>query len=211
MKYLFKYRWWMKLYSSNLVWRIPTKEKEVFLTFDDGPSDPITGAVLDLLKSFNAKGTFFCVGKNVSHNPSLFKRIMEEGHVVGNHTQNHINGWKSSVNKYLGDVNRCETIFGTEFFRPPYGKMTMGQIRALKKRFTLVMWTLLSGDFDKTISTDAILEDLKKSVKQGDIIVFHDNPKMSERLLKILPDFLLFLQEQGYSCSPLRKPKKWLS
>jgi peptidoglycan/xylan/chitin deacetylase (PgdA/CDA1 family) len=209
MKYLYKYRWWMSYFSPYLIWRIPTKEKEVFLTFDDGPSDPITARVLQILKEYGAKATFFCVGKNIANNHDLFSKIIDDGHLIGNHTFHHMNGWSVSAERYVASVNRCETIFGSYYFRPPFGKMTWRQIRELKNRFKLIMWSTLSGDFDKSLTTSAILEDLTMNVKKGDIIVFHDNPKTADRLMKILPEFLAFLKQEGYKCSVLREPKKW--
>lgn len=209
MKYLYKYQWWMSLYSPHLIWKIPTKEKEVFLTFDDGPSDPITSKVLALLKEHDAKASFFCIGKNVVFNPHLLSKIVEEGHLVGSHTFHHFNGWDVSTDRYVGSINKCETIFGSYYFRPPFGKITWRQIRQIKNRFKLFMWTTLSGDFDKSISTSDILSNLKSTVKKGDIIVFHDNPKTADRLLEILPEFLSFLKQEGYKCNVLREPKKW--
>ncbi|MFT6746280.1 MAG: peptidoglycan/xylan/chitin deacetylase (PgdA/CDA1 family) [Glaciecola sp.] len=209
VNYFYKSRWWMKLFSPHLIWRIATREKEVFLTFDDGPSDPITTKVLSLLKEFDAKATFFCIGKNVGYNPALFSAIVNEGHLIGNHTFHHINGWKCSGERYVASINRCETIFGSSFFRPPFGKITWKQIRHIKHRFKIVMWTILSGDFDKSLNTADILADLKLNVKKGDIIVFHDNAKTADRLLEILPQFLAFLKQEGYKCSVIREPKKW--
>lgn len=209
MNYLYKYRWWMRLFSPHLIWRIPTRKKEVFLTFDDGPSEFITAKVLELLKQHDAKATFFCLGKNVAYHPDLFSQIKEEGHLVGNHTFHHISGWNVSPERYIGSVNKCESVFGSYFFRPPYGKMTWKQISKLKERFKLIMWTSLSGDFDKSIPTSEILIDLKSTLKKGAIIVFHDNAKTASRLLEILPEYLTFLTQQGYQCSVLREPRKW--
>lgn len=179
------------------------------MTFDDGPSDPITSKVLALLKEHDAKASFFCIGKNVAFLPDLFSQIVKEGHLIGNHTFHHMNGWRASSERYVGSINKCETIFGSYYFRPPFGKMSWKQISALKSRFKLIMWTILSGDFDKSISASDILSDLKENVKKGDIIVFHDNPKTADRLMEILPEFLTYLQQEGYVCSVLREPKKW--
>ena len=209
MNYLYRYRWWMSLFSPHLIWRIPTRKKEVFLTFDDGPSEVITAKVLDLLQEHDAKATFFCLGKNVDYNPDLFSRIKDEGHEVGNHTFHHISGWNVSTERYVGSINKAESIFGGYFFRPPYGKITWSQISSIKSRFQLIMWTALSGDFDKAIPTSEILTNLKSSLKKGDIIVFHDNAKTASRLLEILPEYLAFLKQQGYECSVLRTPRKW--
>ncbi|MFT6715522.1 MAG: peptidoglycan/xylan/chitin deacetylase (PgdA/CDA1 family) [Saprospiraceae bacterium] len=199
----------MKLFSPHLIWKIPTKQKEVFLTFDDGPSEPITSKVLALLREYDAKASFFCIGKNVAYHPDLFSKIIDEDHLVGNHTFHHLNGWKFSSDRYVASINKCETIFGSYYFRPPFGKITWKQIAQLKNRFKLIMWTILSGDFDKSISTADILSDLKTNVKKGDIVVFHDSAKAADRLMEILPSFLSFLKQEGYKCSVLREPKKW--
>lgn len=198
----------MKLYSRHLVWNVPTKEREVFITFDDGPSEHTTDQILEYLKQYDAKASFFCVGKNVQFNPKLFQKIIDDGHLIGNHTYDHNNGWQTSKKRYVNSVYRCESIFGTDYFRPPFGKMTIPQIWALKNRFKIVMWSLLSGDFDVNADPDELLQDLKKSVKSGDIIVFHDSAKAKNNVLSILPRFLAFLEENGYKCSTLRPAKK---
>lgn len=207
MKYLYQVRWWMRLYSSHLVWRIHTNKKEVFLTFDDGPNPQITPWVLETLKKHNAKATFFCIGNNVTLYPNVFKQILSEGHQVGNHTFNHEVGWKTEVHKYVNSVNKCESVFGSPFFRPPHGRITRRQIRALKDRYKIIMWSLMSGDFDQTITPTEILEYLQTNVKKGDIIVFHDSEKAKNNLEIVLPQFLQYLKEHGFICSVLTAPK----
>lgn len=207
MRYLYKVRWWMKFYSRHLIWRISTRKKEVFITFDDGPHPTITPWVLAVLKEYDAKASFFCVGKNVDINPDVFKQIIQEGHVVGNHTYEHEIGWKTSVEKYLMSVNRCESVFGTPFFRPPHGRINHRQINALKDKFQIVMWSLMSGDFDPSLSPNGMLSYLQENVTKGDIIVFHDSEKAIENLKIILPKFLEFLKQNNYQCSVLRSDK----
>ena len=207
MKYFYKHHWWMNLFSRHLIWRIPTNEKEVFLTFDDGPHDPITEEVLDLLKVHGAKASFFCIGKQVDSCPDLVTRMHQEGHLVGNHTNDHLNGWTVDCANYVNSVRTCDKKIDSTFFRPPYGKISWKQIGELKGRFSIFMWTMLSGDFDHTMDLDVIKSKLKKEVRKGDIIVFHDNLQTAERLRDVLPDFLSFLKLKGFKCSVLRDPK----
>lgn len=209
MHYLFKVRWWMKLYSPFLTWRIPNRKREVFLTFDDGPNPGVTDEVLYILEKYKVKASFFCLGKNVEGNVELFNEILKAGHVIGNHTYDHADGWVSPNSRYSVSVNRCESVFGSQFFRPPYGKITPVQIKKLRKRFQIVMWSLLSGDFDEKLSPDKILEDLKNNTKTGDIVVFHDSIKAKNNLLQVLPAYLEFLNEKGFKCSVLRKRKRY--
>jgi peptidoglycan/xylan/chitin deacetylase (PgdA/CDA1 family) len=182
-----------KIYS-NYSWRVNTSKKEIYLTFDDGPTPEVTPFVLDLLKEYNVKATFFCIGKNVKKYPNLFKRIVEEGHAVGNHTNNHLDGWNTSVNEYVDDVANAQNIiessqyFNKKLFRPAYGRITKKQSTILiKKGFKIIMWTLLSGDFDVKLTKVKCYENSVKNVKNGDIIVFHDSEKSYSKLQYVLP------------------------
>jgi peptidoglycan-N-acetylglucosamine deacetylase len=199
----------MRLYSPYLHWNLRTKEKEVFLTFDDGPTPGVTEDVLAILKEHNAKATFFCLGVNVEANVSLFNKVLDGGHEIGNHTFDHPDGWANSNERYITNVNRCEMVFGSKFFRPPYGKISHRQIRKLKHRFQIIMWTMLSGDFDGNLSPDEILKDLIKNTKKGNIVVFHDNQVAKHNVLAVLPKYLKFLTENGYQCNVLRPGKRW--
>ena len=190
MKYIYKTRWWMKWCYPSLFWEIKTKKKEVFLTFDDGPDPEVTPWVLDQLKAHKAKATFFCVGENVDKYPELYKRILKEGHAVGNHTYNHLNGWETDYFKYIANVKKCGHTFSSHFFRPPHGRIKRKQIRKLKSHYKIIMWTLLSGDFDPQISPNECAYNTVQYTDPGSIIVFHDSQKCKETLKGALPKIL---------------------
>ena len=190
MKYVYKTRWWMKLAYPSLIWEVKTSRKEIFITFDDGPDPEVTPWVLDQLKKYNAKATFFCVGENVERYPEIFKRIQSEGHTAGNHTYNHKNGWKTDYKNYLVSVKKCSNVFGSNFFRPPHGRITFNQIKKIKPRYKIIMWSLLSGDFDPNISGTECAYNTVQYSKAGSIIVFHDSQKSKETLYEALPKVL---------------------
>ncbi|MBZ9651397.1 polysaccharide deacetylase family protein [Psychroflexus montanilacus] len=165
------------------VWNISSFKKEMFLTFDDGPIPEVTPWVLDQLKKHKAKATFFCIGDNIRKHPELFQQIVAEGHAVGNHTFHHINGWKTSTEEYLKDVKRCEdeigsNTFESNLFRPPYGKCTSAQAKSiLEKGDHIIMWDIISKDYDAKVSKENCFLRIKKNAKPGSIIVFHDSLK----------------------------------
>lgn len=194
----------VKTIFSELVWNIPTDEKEVFITFDDGPIPDITPWVLDLLGEYQFKATFFCVGDNVRKYPEIFDRILEEGHCVGNHTYNHLNGWSTSHEEFMQNIEKCDNAFYSNIFRPPYGKLKPSQSSALKNNKTIVMWDILSGDFDPNISKEKCLKNVIDNYKYGSVIVFHDNVKAEVNLKYVLPLFLDHLYENGFVSSSLK-------
>jgi peptidoglycan/xylan/chitin deacetylase (PgdA/CDA1 family) len=182
----------------SLIWKIATKEKHIYLTFDDGPTPIVTDKVLDLLNQYKAKATFFCVGKNVQNHTHIYKKILLEGHSIGNHTQNHLNGWKTSLSPFLQDVEDASKYIESIFFRPPYGKLTPIQIIKLKKKYKIVMWSCLSGDFDDNLNIEHSLKQLKIAAQPGAIIVFHDSKKAERNLFEILPEYLQYLASEGF-------------
>lgn len=189
------------------VWRKPNNEKKVFLTFDDGPIPEITPWILEQLELYQVKATFFVVGDNVNKHSDIFSKILENGHSIGNHTYNHFNGWKYNTKKYISNVQECEksiiskTNTFSKIFRPPYGKLTPFQLIKLKKMsYEIVLWDVLSGDYDQNISPEQCLDNVIKNVKTGSIIVFHDNLKAIDNLKYVLPRTLAFLKENGYQC-----------
>lgn len=189
-----------KLYPECL-WNVKTNENIIYLTFDDGPTPDVTNYVLDELKKYNAKATFFCIGKNVNDHFDIYKRVIAEGHKPGNHTFNHLNGRKTDDRKYLADIKQAANIIDSEYFRPPYGRITKFQLKALQgENFKLktVMWSVLSGDFDIKISPENCYLNVVRNVKAGSIIVFHDSLKAFPRLQYTLPRFLNLFSEKGF-------------
>lgn len=193
----------VKYLYPQLVWDIPTEKKEVFLTFDDGPTPGVTDWVLDELDKYNAKATFFCLGKNAEKHPHLFADILKRGHAVGNHSYDHPNGWKTSTIEYIENVKRCEAVFASSLFRPPYGRISKEQINLVKDKYKLIMWSVLSADFDLNCTPQKCLDNVMLNTKSGSIIVFHDSKKAEENLMFSLSHSLKKLSEDGYVFSPL--------
>ena len=182
----------------DLIWNLPGKEKVLYLTFDDGPIPEVTPWVLDQLREFNAQATFFCVGENVKKYPGIYQRLRDEGHATGNHTFNHLNGWKTADQDYLSNVDACSEWVNSPLFRPPYGKVKRSQIAQLKQDFHLIMWDVLSADFDTKISGEKCLSNVLNNANPGSIIVFHDNTKALDRLQYALPRVLKHYSEAGF-------------
>jgi peptidoglycan-N-acetylglucosamine deacetylase len=188
----------------NYTWSIPTDEKVMYLTFDDGPIPEITPWVLETLKKFNAKATFFCVGDNVNKNPTVFQQVLADGHAIGNHTFSHINGWNSDNIPYFHDVRHCAKLVKSTLFRPPYGRLTPKQTQFLTRHYDIVMWDVLSGDFDQDISKEDCLKNVVSAAKRGSIIVFHDSLKAAERMMYALPRVLEHFAAKGYRFEHLK-------
>ena len=201
--YLHKTPRLLRAIAQDFVWRITTEKQEVFLTFDDGPTPVITEKVLDILNQFEAKATFFCIGKNAHNHPQILDRILKEGHSIGNHTQTHRKGWKTGYAQYLRDVLQAKQNLNTPLFRPPYGQITRSQTRALKNHFHLIMWDILSGDFDPMMSVEQCVDIVSQRSQPGSIVVFHDSMKASPILLQSLPIILKNLKEKGFTFSSI--------
>ncbi len=183
------------------VWDIKTDEKKLYLTFDDGPDPVATPFVLEQLKKHNAKATFFCIGKNVTDYFDLYKQIIGEGHKPGNHTYDHLNGWKTKDRQYLENIAKAKQIIDSNLFRPPYGRISHFQLAQLKaNRFKLktIMWSVISGDFDNKISAENCFLNVVRNAKAGSIIVFHDSKKCFETIQVVLPKVLQYFSEKGY-------------
>ena len=202
-----KTNWLIRAIFSNYVWQIPNDEKIVYLTFDDGPTPEITEWVLKQLNLFQAKATFFCIGNNIEKYPSIFNSILADGHAIGNHTFNHVKGWKTDTKTYLNEVENCDEIIQnlsinkleSKLFRPPYGKIKPSQSKLLiSKGFQIIMWDVLSEDYDTTVSKEKCLHNVLQNVEPGSIIVFHDSLKAFPNLEYCLPKTLAFLSEKGY-------------
>jgi peptidoglycan-N-acetylglucosamine deacetylase len=188
----------IKKYYPRLVWDIPNQENKIYLTFDDGPTPDVTEWVLDLLKTHDVKATFFCLGKNVAQYPEIYKRIITEGHAVGNHSNTHINGWYAENDYYLNDIKACHQVFTSELFRPPYGRIKKSQIKELISDYKIIMWDVLSGDFDVKTTPEKCLNNVLKNTKSGSIMVFHDSEKAALNLKYALPKAIEELKQKGF-------------
>ena len=205
------------------LWKVRTKDNILYLTFDDGPIEEVTPKVLAELKKYGAKATFFCIGKNVEANPALFQRILKEGHTIGNHTQDHLNGWQTSNEEYFENIEKCaatinsqmakvackqsgHSAVGTDdvsFFRPPYGKLSPLQYGHIKKTYKIVMWDVLTFDFDLKLTKEQVFDNVLKNAGPGSIIVFHDSLKAKEKVLYALPKVLEHYSKMGYKFESL--------
>jgi len=204
--YFVKTPWWLSKLYPALTWRIPVKEKTLFLTFDDGPEIAATPFVLNVLKQDHAKATFFCLGKNVAEYIEIYERILAEGHAVGNHTFRHLDGWKTNNTLYFNDVFEAAKYIDSNLFRPPYGRITRFQAgilqrpanSSMQRTFRVIMWDVLSGDFDTRISSVECLANVVTHAQPGSIIVFHDSVKAFPHLKNVLPKVLAHFTEKGY-------------
>jgi peptidoglycan-N-acetylglucosamine deacetylase len=203
----------------NYIWDIPTTEKVIFLTFDDGPTPDITEWTLSVLKKYNAKATFFCIGNNVEKHPRIFQNILNDGHGVGNHTHNHLKGWKTKTKDYLENIEACEAVYKSQIpnskfqnskfvnqnsliinlFRPPYGQIKTKQGKALKALgYNIIMWDVLSFDWDNTVAKNKCAKRVIDTTKAGSIIVFHDSKKAAKNMQYALPRVLEHFSEKGF-------------
>lgn len=186
------------LSGPGLTWQMQDEDKSLYLTFDDGPSPETTPLILEILDSFNAKATFFCVGENVEKHPGSFRMYIEAGHEVGNHSYNHPKGWETDTDSYLANVQRCSEVVKSTLFRPPYGKMTRSQQKALRENYDIIMWTVLSRDYDSGVDAQTCLEKTWNYTRPGAIILFHDSTKTIEKLKYVLPRYLELAKGAGY-------------
>ncbi len=197
---------WIKSIFHNLVWDIKLKnEKKLYLTFDDGPIPEITEFVLDTLKEYNAKATFFCIGDNIDKHLNIFHRINNEGHSIGNHTQNHINCWKVSTNTYLENIHSTQNTIeknllnSQKLFRPPHGKLSIQASKKLRNSgYKIIMWDILSMDWDSSIDKEVVLKNITEHAVNGSIIVFHDSQKAAQNMQYALPKVLAYFKNKGY-------------
>jgi len=182
----------------QFTWQIPTTEKVLYLTFDDGPIPEVTPWVLEQLQNYQAQATFFCVGHNVEKHPAVFEAVRSAGHGIGSHTYHHLNGWNTDNTTYLLNVRRCAQMTGSTLFRPPYGRLRRSQAQFLHRHYRIVMWDVLSGDFDSGLSPEACFQNVTRSARPGSIVVFHDSLKARERLEYALPRVLKHFSQGGY-------------
>ena len=182
----------------NLIWEILDDKKTVYLTFDDGPTEKVTRKILEILKHEKVKATFFCVGKNVEKHPNLFTSIKEEGHAVGNHTNTHLNGWKTNKKQYLEDIEEADKLIKSNLLRPPYGKLNWSSKRDLQKKYKIVMWNVAGGDFDHSLSIKGVVKNVINNVTPGSIVVLHDNQKFMSKTVEALPIIIQELKAKKY-------------
>ena len=185
-----------KIYP-GVIWRMNKKEKKIYLTFDDGPVPGVTPEALSVLKQHNIKATFFCVGNNVKKHPEIYKQIIAEGHSTGNHTFHHVDGWNVNSRNYLEEVNRCSKLVLSGLFRPPYGRMRPSQRKAIQRQYKIILWDVLTYDFEKSLTGEDCLELALKNSRNGSIVVFHDSEKAKERMLYALPKYIEQMKKRG--------------
>ena len=183
----------------NVIWRANTSSKVIYLTFDDGPVPEVTPLVLDILDRYGWKATFFCVGDNVARYPDLYADILKRGHKTGNHTFNHLKGFQYSKEEYVENVEKAAKFIDSKLFRPPHGRIKPSQLRALKNHYKIVMWDVITHDYNKKVSPDRILQTVQKYLRSGSLVVFHDSVKAEKNVLEALPRAIEFWQSKGYS------------
>ncbi len=204
---------WLKALYPECIWKGDGSKKTIYLTFDDGPIPEVTPFVLDELKKWKAKATFFCIGKNIEANSAIFKRILKEGHSIGNHTYDHLNGWKYQNKTYLANIQKCRDVLLAEgihhkpknkmLFRPPYGKLKPSQYRLLKDDYRIIMWDVLTYDFDLNMPKGRVLKAALKHTDEGSIVVFHDSFKAQSKVEYALPRVLEHFSREGYTFAAL--------
>lgn len=218
--FIHKTNFLMRALYPDFIWKIPTKEKEIFLTFDDGPIPEITEFVLEELNKYQAKATFFCIGGNIEKYPSVFQNIVNQQHTIGNHTFNHLKGWDTEDDVYVDNFKKCEEIIvdrcslfdvrdttienrqskiGNRKFRPPFGRIKRNQAKEILKSHEIIMWDVLTGDYDQNLSKELVLSKTLQYTIQGSIVLFHDSIKASKNMMYALPIVLEHFSEQGFS------------
>lgn len=185
--------------KDKVIFRKESKEREVFLSFDDGPVPGVSDWVLDLLNAYNAKASFFVLGKQVEAHPELFARIRDEGHCIGNHSFEHPNGWKTKTKDYIQDFKKAEALIPSCYARPPYGRIKWSQMRALSNDYSLVFWDVLAKDYSAKETAESIIQRVCSKTKPGSIVVFHDSLKAEKKLKATLPTIMEYLSKQNYS------------
>lgn len=192
-----------KIYPEELIWKKETSDT-VYLTFDDGPHPFATQFALNELAKYDAKATFFCIGKNVANHPDIYAQILMAGHKVGNHTHTHLNGWKNKTDIYIQSIREANQLIQSDLFRPPYGRIRKNQAKEITRLgYSIIMWDVLCGDFDTKITPEKCWENIEQNIEPGSIIVFHDSSKAWERMQYALTHTLAFCQKQGWKMKTL--------
>jgi peptidoglycan-N-acetylglucosamine deacetylase len=188
----------VQTFYGSMVWEISEINKNIYLTFDDGPDPLVTPVVMDLLNRHQAKATFFCSGRKAERHPEIITELRAEGHCIGNHSFDHLNGWKTPLETYVKDIEKAAVLLKTNLFRPPYGKITRKQIAFLHPEYKIIMWTVMPGDFDPTVSHEKVATRAIKYTKKGTIAVFHDDARFRDKMLYALPMYLQYFSEKGF-------------
>ncbi|WP_339917985.1 polysaccharide deacetylase family protein [Yeosuana marina] len=207
--------WVVKKTFPNYIWDVATNEKVIYLTFDDGPTPDITEWTLNILKTYKAKATFFCIGNNIEKHPDIFQQILKQGHAIGNHTYNHAKGWKTNTANYCKEVDRTQVLINSctppqtqqqgHLFRPPYGQIKPKQAKELiASGYKIIMWDVISFDWDKDIPEETCFDNVKNNAVNGSIVVFHDSIKASKNMLFALPKVLEYYSNLGYTFKSLK-------
>jgi peptidoglycan-N-acetylglucosamine deacetylase len=199
MTYRIKYPYILRSFMPAVLYRANGYEKVLYITFDDGPDPLVTPKVLDILDQFGAKATFFCLGKQVKENPELFRLLREKGHAVGNHSFSHVNGWKTKNMEYLDDIEKADMLIQSNLFRPPYGRLKFRQYLTIRDVYQIVLWDVISADFDPAIGWERCVENVINNAQEGSVIVFHDALHAWPRLEKALPAVLDLYSKQGFA------------
>jgi peptidoglycan-N-acetylglucosamine deacetylase len=194
---------WLQVYNKDICWKVQETGKTLYLTFDDGPHPVVTPIILDILKTYGIKATFFCIGQNVESYPEVYERILKEDHAVGNHSYSHRSGWKMPVDEYVSDVNRSATVITSKLFRPPYGRITPLQFKVLKHQYKIIMWDVLSKDYDDDQTDEQVVNNVIDHVSKGSIIVMHDNDKTVIRMQSILTAIVDRLKRENWTFQTL--------
>lgn len=199
--YLVKTPWLLKKLYPKLTWHVNNTTRCIYLTFDDGPIPIVTPFVLNILKQYNAKATFFCIGDNVHKHPEIFEQVKSDGHSIGNHTYNHLKGWDTDDQTYLNNFLQADKLLNTTLFRPPYGRMKRSQVKLLKEAkpgLDIIMWSVLSGDFDISLKPEKCLDNVLENTSSGDIVLFHDSLKARERMEYVFPRAMEVWSSEGF-------------
>ncbi|HRZ97706.1 MAG TPA: polysaccharide deacetylase family protein [Paludibacter sp.] len=188
----------LRIFYGNFIWRKNPSSKMIYLTFDDGPVPEVTPFVLDILDKYSWKATFFCVGENVQKNPELYAEILKRGHKTANHSFNHLKGFNFSTNEYIANVKKAAEYIDSKLFRPPYGKITRKQADILKKDYEIIMWDVITHDYNKSLTPEKVFKNVKNNLRNGSIVVFHDSIKAKENVLSVLPRAIEFWESKGF-------------
>lgn len=197
----------LTLLYSNAIWRFDKKERLIYLTFDDGPVPEITPWVLDVLKSYNIKATFFCVGENVMKYPEVYIKIIQEGHSVGNHTFSHLVGLYNNNDEFYSNIKKAAGYIDSDLFRPPHGMLKLSQYQHLKNHFRIIMWDVVTGDYNRKLDPEKVFANVCEYARPGSVITFHDSEKAAANLMKALPKTIKWLIENGYSFESIKYNK----